>query len=210
METQRCESCGSGISKEGTTLCTYCGSSIRSVNERLSRFDDSDERFTKAKQAMLDARYSDALLTLEQILTEEPTSYRAWYLKSVLPIITQATHEFEGHSIDINIVHHLNRKSAPELNSYLQKCGMNKATTKRFIRHYVKSDFLFTQQIMYLDCAIEFAPSERRAFFQLERETLTRNKNRMKRPSRIAKIAILVLTALGIASTTFAILWRFM
>lgn len=141
-----------------------------------------DGKFTRAKMLIEQHSFAEALKVLNEIIDEDETQARAWYLKSQLPILENPSILFEG--ICINLHSYSKLKGKDEMARYLTNCGLSTKRHRAFAVFYDSTDFLYEQQILFIEKSIEHAEEKSLALYQSEKKVIEKNKNSKGRKQR--------------------------
>lgn len=197
VKTLRCSSCGAGLiitSGQPNVKCEYCKTCTRvasdidtgAVLNHISqlwprvRKDDFTTAYQNIKDLLSEHKFVEASKTLNSILEKDNTQARAWFYKTLIPILDQETVLFKGHYVNVVRVSKITTRS--QLRVYLKNCGLSKRKQREFLDYYRSTDFLFEQDMKYIDKAIEHASTnERRAYFIDYKSQRIKNQKRMLR-----------------------------
>ena len=203
MKRLVCGSCGAGLKnvEDGqiNVKCDYCGTVIRVVGEGDEQYnteyiinqilelgvgrkrkDSFDADYKRAKGLIEQHRYFEANELLNEILTEDSTQARAWYYKSVLPVLEQESIVYRGCYINIHVLSRITKRE--HIKSFLSGCGLSWYHHAGFMKFYGSIDFLYEQQLKFLDKAIEHASTlERKEFFIKQKNIAIKEQKRKLR-----------------------------
>ena len=207
-----CNGCGAGLAPKDNEInvqCDYCGVVSRvteskpsaDIEEILVRLFETnvEDQYAEAKRLMLKGQHVRASEVLDQILKANPKAARAWFLKSMLPILDKDTVLYKGHYVNLTRVSKL--KTVDQVHDYLAKLGVPFFRRRGFIRWYQSTDFLYEQQVKFLEKAIEFADAKDKKVYQAEMDSLVGKRNRKKRRETLTLVILfgLFLVAGGVA-----------
>jgi hypothetical protein len=187
----RCSSCGAGLRNEGgqpNVVCEYCNSFVRVADDK-PQFDvtavltqimgvwsetreekssgvDLSKEYDFVMKLMENHKYVDAQERLDKILDFDETQSRAWFYKSLLPVLENENVAFKGKYVNIVKLSQVTNRSV--ISTYLSRCGLKPWQHKQFMEYYRKTDFLFEQHMRDLNRAIEHAQTETLINFLLE------------------------------------------
>lgn len=220
----RCDSCGGtlqNIDNQPNIRCEYCGTYVRVLNDPQSQFDSEaivnqiaqiwprvrSDNFTAEYEkirALIDVhKFLDAKKRLDVILEKDETQSRAWFYKSMLPILDQETVLFGGYHINVVRVAQITDRKL--LRQYLKSCGLRSRQRKKFMSFYRSTDFLYEQQIKYVDKAIKHTKSDdRHTFFQNFKEELIAAQQKKIRRKRFSNGGLIVLLAVSVVGLLVA------
>lgn len=202
----KCVCCGAslqGVEADSVNVkCEYCGQMVRvyadddsfsteAILEKISqlgnrvRNDGFDTEYERAKYLIRNHNYNEASVLLNTILANDITQARAWYYKSLLPVLDQGSVKFRGSIVDIQTVAKLVKRN--EINEYLEQCGIGLFARRAFMNYYATGGFLYEQQKRFLNDAIQYASTpKRREFFKQKRQDINSNwQNRVMRRNLI-------------------------
>ena len=222
----QCDGCGARLKKmDGVNVnCEYCGVLIRVVGEGseqynianiLSQFtrldmdrirkDSFDKLYERVKVFIEQGKYVEASTVLNNILDEDKTQARAWFYKSLLPVLEEDTVMFRGYPINVRVISQITNRQM--ISMYLKDCGLPRRQHAEFMRFYGSTDFLHNQTMKFLDKAIEHASSdERRAFFKTQKETaIEYHKHNMRVQRRETMMWILLAFGVLVGATIFGV-----
>ena len=203
-----CMGCGAGLvpkEREVNVQCSYCGVASRVVSESdsikevlLEKLAEAkiEDKFDKAKHFILRGQYKSAKEVLDQILVKEPKLARAWFLKSVLPVLEQDSVLFKGHYVNLSRISKMTK--VEEVYDYLKTVGVPFYQRRSFIRWYQSNDFLYEQQIKFLEKAIEFSQGEERAQYETEMKLLVAEQKRKLKKDTL--VVLLLFGGFGVVS----------
>jgi len=217
MATKRliCDSCGAplkGLEQGRANIqCDYCATVIRVVGEGAEQYntenivnqilelgiarmrkDDFDKSFERAKDLIQQHKYAEANNVLNEILDSDETQSRAWYYKSLLPVLEQESVVFRGCYINIPVLAKINKRD--QIAEYLTSCGLSWYQQRAFMKFYGSTDFLYEQQLRFLDKAIEYASTpDRKDFFTKQKSIAIARQRRKLRNRRIGNFFLIVL-----------------
>ena len=217
VSSVQCDGCGARLKKMGDGVnvnCEYCGILIRVVGEGSEQYnianivsqfvqlnyenarkDSFDSRYERTKVLIEQGKYVEASAVLNKILEDDVTQSRAWYYKSILPVLESDDVKFRGHLINVRVISKLTNKKM--ITMYLNDCGLHRRHHAEFMRFYGSTNFLHDQTIKFLDKAIEYASSnERREFLGKQKNNVMTFYKKNLRKRRAENIAWTLL-ALG-------------
>lgn len=218
VKTLRCSSCGAALKCETgqpNVVCEYCNSFVRVADDTQLdsatiishiaqiwprvRNDDFTSEYERIRDLIENHKYTDAMRRLDRILEKDNTQARAWFYKSLLPILERETVLFKGCYINIVKVSQITNRNT--LRMYLKHCGLRRWQQRKFLDYYRSTDFLFEQHMKYLDKAIEHASTDERiAFFKEhkeERQRMQKRKLRRRKAGTWGLILLLVAVLAG-------------
>ena len=224
LKTLKCAGCGAGLplrSGDVNLQCEYCNVVTRRVSkgepasdvimEKVQRVADfltesrQKEKYALALDLIRKSRYTAAMDILTQILAEDDKQARAWFYKSLLPVLEQESILFHGTYVNLGIVSKL--KTSDEIYAYLKRIKVPFYRRRAFVKWYRSNDFLYEQQIKYIDKAIEHGNEMEKDFFIQQRETMARDKRRKVRRRRFENALLFGLLAKVTIGATIAVLW---
>jgi hypothetical protein len=223
----RCSSCGAGLrptAGQPNVVCEYCNSFVRVADDKAAaqfettvilsqmmqiwprvRSDDFTGTYETINELIGKHKYVEARSRLNRILEKDHTQARAWFYKALLPILEQDTILFKGCYINIVTLSQIVKRD--EVRMYLKHCGLPKWRHREFLDYYRSTDFLYEQQIKFLDKAIENASTEeRKEYFQIvKKQRIKFQKKRIRRKwaENFGLILILGVVVVGVC----AIIW---
>jgi len=228
VKALRCSSCGAGLQPttgQPNVVCEYCNSFVRVADDRSAQFnteailsqivklwprvrsDDFTSDYEKIKDLISEHKYVEANRQLSRILEMDNTQSRAWFYKSLLPILEQETVVFKG--CHVNVVKVSKTTSRAHMRAYLRKCGLSGGRQKQFLDFYRSTDFLYVQHVKFLDKAIEHASTaERTEFFKTVKEKRVKLQKQILRRRRWSTIGLILLLAVVVGGACFAV-WYF-
>ena len=223
MKQLRCDSCGAALKNYEAGMvnvkCEYCGTVLRVVgagseqyntenivNQILelgvarTRKDRFNNTYKNAKNLIEQHKYTEANNLLNGILAEDQSQARAWYYKSILPILEQESVLYHGHYINIHILSQITKDK--HVKSYLSSCGLPRLQHAGFMRFYGSMDFLYEQQLKFLDKAVEYASTPERKEFFINQKDIAINRQKKKLLNRswgnFFLITLLLATIVGV------------
>jgi DNA-directed RNA polymerase subunit RPC12/RpoP len=198
MRTLKCDNCGAGIQTTGDSpnvKCEYCGTIVRlrtgddryfsttaiiqNINMLGTRIrgDSFNSRYELITQNIERHAYIEAAVALNRILEEDITQARAWYYKALLPVLEQESVLYAGCYINVKIISQITDRRL--IHKYLTNCGLPRWRHKHFMAYYGSMDFLYEQQIRFIDKAIEHASTpERKDFMKKRKKEIQRREDR--------------------------------
>ena len=202
MKTLRCDNCGANLEdfdSVDNVKCEYCGSVIRVRDEgefnaaallaavgnviEISRMAINagavEDKYESVKKLVEKHEYRAANDVLNEILREDEKESRAWFLKSLLPVLEQESVLYHGCYINISLYSKLTKKE--DITMYLDMCGLSRVRHRGFRAFYRSKDFLYEQQLKFIDNAIECASPERREYFEKEKKEIIDKQKRKNR-----------------------------
>lgn len=219
VKTLRCSSCGAGLRNESgqpNVICEYCNSFVRVSDDKRPQIDisvaisqmmglwvssnakdkvDISEEYKYVAMLMENHRYVDAKKRIDKILSVDATQSRAWFYKSLLPVLEQESILFKGSYINIMKLSQITKRQI--VHKYLRLCGLKPWHHRAFLKHYRSTDFLYEQHMKHLDNAIQYESSQERLDFLKEhkqkRIEMQKRKLRRRRLSTFGLITLLVL-----------------
>jgi hypothetical protein len=229
VKTLRCSSCGAGLRNDGgqpNVVCEYCNSFVRVADDKQVQFDmtatltrimevwtshSGATDFAREYQIVADLmekhRYLDVKKRLDRILEVDSTQARAWFYKSLLPILENESVLFKGSYVNIVKLSQITDRRVVRM--YLKRCGLKSWQHKSFLSFYRSTDFLFDQHMRYLDKAIEFSHTEERIKFLKEHK----EKRIMWRKKRLRRRNLgtwgLIFLLFAVIAGCFAAVWYF-
>ena len=209
MKTFRCDGCGANIEIESdavNTKCEYCNTVVRihtpeeydaktivgqiaeivKLNQANDKFEN---KYKRAIHLIERNEYRHANDVLNEILHDDPAESRAWFYKSLLPILEQESVLYCGCYINLTVYKSLTKNDA--ITEYLNQCGLPKYKHSRFRRFYGSADLLYEQQMKFIDKAIENAIPTRAEFFKAEKEKIIERQKRKEKRKTAANIGLL-------------------
>ena len=222
----RCSSCGAALthsSGQPNTVCGYCNSFVRVSDDKSEQFDtavilnqiislwprvrkdDFTDEYQSIKDLLSGHKFVAANKRLNAILQKDSTQSRAWFYKSLLPILEQETVSFKGCFVNVYKVSQITDRA--RLRVYLKNCGLGKWQQREFLSFYRSTNFLYQQQIKFLDKAIEHASTEDRiAFFTKHKtEVVKRHEQKLRRRNFVTWA--LILTLFGVIAGAIVLAW---
>ena len=216
MKVMKCDSCSANLNPEDGQVnvkCEYCGTVIRVVGEGAEQYssenilnqilelgtgrvrkDSFDSMFQRAKDFIEQHKYAEANKILNEVLEEDHTQARAYFYKSLLPVLEQESIMYKGCYINIIVLAQITNRH--EISAFLTECGLPWYRHSKFMRFYGSVDFLYEQQLKFLDKAIEHASTKERRNFFSEQKKLVIKKHRSKlRRTRIGNFLLILLLA---------------
>ena len=200
MNTLKCNNCGANL-KTGenglSVACEYCNA-ITSVNNFASKYQH-------AKNLIEKNSFIEANKTLNEIIKSDYSQARAWFLKSQLPILEQDSIVFEKVYINANSFARL--KTKEDMSLYLSKCGLPYKSHSAFIKYFNSKDFLYEQQLSFIDKAIELANEHYTKKYQDEKEIIIKNSKSFKGKQRFIFAGI--FSPSGVTTSVFTVVSGF-
>jgi len=165
-----------------------------------------EREYDNVVELMESHRYKDANVRLDKILDMDEKQSRAWFYKSLLPILEKENVIYKGNSV--NVVKLSRITNSGVVRQYLKNCGLKSWQVKPFLDYYRKTDFLFEQHMRYLDKAIENATNEERlAFLEEHKKKRIKWQKQRIRKRKFATFGWLLLLAMVVAGCGFALWW---
>jgi len=229
VKTLRCSSCGAGLRSEGdqpNVVCEYCNSFVRVSDDKQPQFDvtavltqilglwvstddavDYTREYEQITELMEGHRYVDAKKRLDRILEADETQSRAWFIKSLLPILEREGVLYKGSYINIVKLSQITDRRV--IHMYLKHCGLKPWLHKQFLAYYRSTDFLFEQHMQSIDKAIEHSTTEERIAFLKEHKAkrIAFQKRKLRKRS-LANFGLIALLFAVVAGGCVA-LWYF-
>lgn len=221
----RCSSCGAGLQYlpgQPNVQCGYCktytrvgsdvdvGEMINYISELGSRVrkDDFTSMYERIKDLMSAHKYVEASKKLDAILEKDHTQARAWFYKSMLPILDQETILFKDKYY-VNVVKVSRTTTRAQMRRYLKSCGLSRFKQREFLDYYRSTDFLYQQDIKYINKSIEHASTaERRAYFIEYKKQRIKAQKRMLRRRALVTWGLIAILAAATAGMVAAF-WTF-
>ena len=172
------------------------------------RKDDFTSQYERIKELMSQHKYVEASRKLDNILEKDHTQARAWLYKSLLPILDQETILFKDRYY-VNVVKVSKTTTRKQCRMYLRSCGLSRRKQREFLDYYRSTDFLYQQDIKYINKAIEHASTaERRTYFTEFRKQRIKAQKRMLRRRAFVTWGLIAILA-GVTVGMVAVFWYF-
>lgn len=229
MKRLICEGCGAGLKVDeigqANVKCEYCGTYVRILGRgselydaeniisqifelgvKRVRKDNLHVHYEKAKNLIEDNKMVEANELLNSILKEDPTQSRAWFYKSLLPILEQESILFGGHYVNICILSRLIKSD--EITKYLAECGLTWVQRRKFMKFYRSTNFLYEQRLKFVDKAIDNASTpERKAFFEKQKaEAIKENDSKLRRRAVVNFLLLGLLVVVAVSAAVVLII----
>ena len=220
MKVHKCSCCGANLKLEHgqrNVVCEYCNAfvsvedgddpqyAVTAILGHIAEMgarkqtDEFSGAYKQIKDLIAKHNYIQANERLDQILARDERQARAWFYKSLLPIIEQEVIVFKGYQIDIIRVAQISNRK--QLHAYLKYCGLSLRHQKSFLDYYRRTDFLYEQNMKYLDNAIRCAASKEREVFlgeqKRDRIAAQRRKRRRERWGTVGLVLLLCAVLVG-------------
>jgi len=214
VKVLRCSNCGANLKCESgrpNVVCEYCKSFVRidddskqydpdvilslitEMGDRV-RTDGFSGEYNEIKGLISANKYCEASERLDVILKQDETQARAWFYKSLLPIIEQENIFYKGCYINVVKVSQITNRKL--LRQYLKGCGLSWLKINGFLDYYRSTDFLYEQSLGFLNKAIKHASTEeRRTFLENHRYEFVRKQQRKLRLRGFATFGLIALLA---------------
>jgi len=191
----KCEYCGT-VNRIACGTVTVQYSAARIINQigeldsvRMPKKDNFSELYEKAKALIGKNNFFEANGLLNDILKSDPDQARAWFYKSLLPILEQRSVLYRGCNVNLDILVRFKKQAA--IRKYLIECGLSWNQRRSFMRLYGSADFLHEQQLKFLRKAVETASApERRKFFEQQLKIAIRRGKIKRRRKLMGKLLI--------------------